>query len=190
MYANTGYWKTNVNHACCNTASSSVNTGDPGMARLVALLSSANIKKLYNRVIDLVFGIILLFITLTMIIGVVRLFYRVNELFQEGGITGSYLYIFTDVLTLFILIELSRSLFEYFISHQIRLTIIIDAGIVFVLRHIMIDLFNHQLDTNSIYALSVLLLALGAIRVSASINFQHATRPTHDRECEESTPPH
>ncbi|MCW8901668.1 MAG: phosphate-starvation-inducible PsiE family protein [Gammaproteobacteria bacterium] len=129
----------------------------------------SNIKDIYNRAIDAVFAIILLFITLTMVIGVVRLFYRVGELFNQGGITGSYLYIFADVLTLFILIELSRSLMEYFETHQMHLTPIIDAGIVFVLRHIMIDLFNHKLVTSDIYALSVLLLALAAIRFSTSV---------------------
>lgn len=64
------------------------------MTKSDALLKSINIKKLFNRTIDLVFAVILLFITLTMIVGVVRLFYRVGELFQEGGITGNYLYIF------------------------------------------------------------------------------------------------
>jgi len=137
-----------------------------------ALIVSVRIKNIYNRTIDLVFSVILLFITLTLIIGVVRLFYRVGGLFQEGGITGSYLHIFTDVLTLFILIELSRSLLEYFTSHRLRLNPIIDAGIVFVLRHIMIDLFNHKLETDTIYALSVLLLALAAVRVSTSINLR------------------
>ena len=123
------------------------------MYKSATLLSTTRIKKLYNKTIDLVFAIILIFITLTMIIGVVRLFYRVGDLIHQGGITGSYLYIFTDVLTLFILIELSRSLFEYFTSHWVRLTTIIDAGIVFVLRHIMIELFNHKLDTESAYAM-------------------------------------
>jgi uncharacterized membrane protein (DUF373 family) len=155
------------------------------MVKPGALLTSATIKKIYSRTIDVVFAVILLFITLTMIIGVVRLFYRLGELFQEGGITGNYLYIFTDVLTLFILIELSRSLFEYFKSHRIRLSTIIDAGIVFVLRHIMIDLFNHKLDTDSIYALSVLLLALGAIRVGTSINFRVVKTKSHHSELEE-----
>ena len=51
------------------------------------------------------------------------------------------------------------------------MTAIIDAGIVFVLRHIMIDLFNHKLENGTIYALSVLLLALAAIRVTTSINY-------------------
>lgn len=141
------------------------------MAKSTTFLTSNKIKTLYNRTLDLVFAVILLFITLTMIIGVVRLFYRLGDLFQQGGITGNYLYIFSDVLTLFILIELSRSLFEYFTSHQVRLSLIIDVGIVFVLRHIMIDLFNHKLDSDNIYALSALLLVLGIIRVGVSINF-------------------
>lgn len=135
-------------------------------------LNLNNVKNFYNRVIDFVFAIILLFITLTMIIGVFRLFYRVSELFTDSGITGSYLYIFADVLTLYILIELSRSLMDYFESHQMRLTPIIDAGIVFVLRHIMIELFNHKLDPTNAYALSVLLLSLAAIRFSTSIGLK------------------
>ena len=152
------------------------------MAKADGLLISNTINKIYNKTIDLVFAIILLFITLTMIIGVGRLFFRLGELFQQSGITGSYLYIFSDVLTLFILIELSRSLFEYFRTHRLRLTPIIDAGIVFVLRHIMIDLFNHKLDTGSIYALSVLLLALGAIRVTTSIRFDRSKVLAHESD--------
>ena len=137
---------------------------------------SNKIKTVYDRTINFVFAVILLFITLTMIIGVVRLFYQVGHLIQEGGITGKYLHIFTDVLTLFILIELSRSLMEYFTSHRLRLSPIIDAGIVFVLRHIMIELFEHKLDSSMIYALSVLLLALGAIRFCVTMNFQPGKR--------------
>lgn len=156
------------------------------MAKSDALLTTINIKKLYTKTVGLVFAVILLFITLTMIIGVARLFYRLGELFQQGGITGNYLFIFTDVLTLFILIELSRSLFEYFTSHRLRLTPIIDAGIVFVLRHIMIDLFNHKLDTESIYALSALLLVLGAIRIGVSINFHRSERELPRSEERES----
>ena len=153
------------------------------------LLVFTRIKDLYIKTISLVFAIILLFITLTMIIGVARLFYQLGELIQEGGITGNYLNIFTDVLTLFILIELSRTLFEYFTSHRIRLTPIIDAGIVFVLRHIMIDLFNHKLETDSIYALSVLLLVLGVIRFGSPFTYQREKRQVHKSEYEEATTP-
>jgi len=97
-----------------------------------------------------------------------RLFLQVGVLIQSSGVTGSYLEIFTDVLTLFVLIELSRSLAEYFTSRRLQLTPVIDAGILFVLRHIMIELFHHRLDNQDILALSVLLLVLGLIRVGIS----------------------
>ena len=148
------------------------------------------VKNFYNKTTAFVFSIILFFITLTMIIGVARLFYRVGDLFQEGGITGNYLHIFTDVLTLYILIELSRSLLEYFTSHRLRLTPIIDAGIVFVLRHIMIDLFNHKLETDSIYALGFLMLVLGAIRIGTSIPFVTACKASQHKKADEPDTPH
>lgn len=144
------------------------------MSKLGTSLLQERIKQLYDSVTGLIFAVILLFITVIIIIGVVRLFFQVGTLVQTGGITGSYLNIFTDVLTLFVLIELSRSLAEYPISHRLRLTPVIDAGILFVLRHIMIELFHHRLDTQSIYALSALLLALGLIRVGNTINFQRS----------------
>ena len=150
------------------------------MLKLNNLDASSTIKNFYNKTVDAVFAVILLFITLTLIIGVVRLFYRVGGLVHEGGITGDYLYIFTDVLTLFILIELSRSLFDYFGTHKMPMTPIIDAGIVFVLRHIMIDLFNHKLETEAIYALSILLLALGAIRFAVTLKLNQASRKSVD----------
>ncbi len=73
--------------------------------------------------------------------------------------------IFSDVLTLVILLELSRSLLQYFMELTIRLPVILDAGIVFVLRDIMIGLFEKTLDNNDIYALTTLLLVLGVIRI-------------------------
>jgi hypothetical protein len=63
------------------------------MAKPESLITTTNIKNLYTKTIDLVFSVILFFITLTMLIGVVRLFYRVGTLLEAGGITGSYLYI-------------------------------------------------------------------------------------------------
>jgi uncharacterized membrane protein (DUF373 family) len=156
------------------------------MSKLNTSLLQERIKQFYDSVTGLIFAVILLFITVIMIIGVIRLFLQVGALFQSSGITGSYLDIFTDVLTLFVLIELSRSLAEYFISRRLRLTPVIDAGILFVLRHVMIELFHHRLDTQSIYALSALLLALGLIRVGSSISFQ---RGKHLTEKPDPSPP-
>ena len=69
-----------------------------------------------------------------LLIGTTKLFLQLGDLFLDGKITGSYLQIIADVLSLFILIELSRSLVEYFRINRIRLIYIIDAVIVFVVH--------------------------------------------------------
>lgn len=128
----------------------------------------------FNKVTGLIFGIILLFTTLALLIGAFRLFYNLFELVGKSGVTGNYLYIFSDVLTLVILLELSRSLFQYFMDHSIRLPIILDAGMVFVLRDIMIGLYEQKLKADDIYALSTLMLVLGVVRIG--LGFYYANK--------------
>jgi len=130
-----------------------------------------NPEWIFNKVTGFIFGIILLFTTLALLIGAFRLFYGLFELVDKAGVTGNYLNIFSDVLTLVILLELSRSLFQYFMDHTFRLPVILDAGIVFVLRDIMIGLFEHKLTTDEIFALSALMLVLGILRIGFSFYY-------------------
>jgi len=130
-----------------------------------------NPEWLYNKVTGYIFGIILLFTTLALLVGSFRLFLGLFELVSKPGVTGNYMQLFSDVLTLVILLELSRSLFQYFMEHVIRLPVIFDAGIVFVLRDIMIGIFEQKLKTNDIYALSVLLLVLGVLRIGFGVYY-------------------
>lgn len=128
--------------------------------------------KLFDRIIGLVFAIMLFFFTLGIIVGVARLFFNLGDLLLTEDITRHYVRIISEVLTLFILIELSRSLVDYFREHRLRMTFIVDAGIVFVLREIMIGLFEHKISTGEIYALSALLFVLGCLRIGSVLVFQ------------------
>ena len=130
------------------------------------------IMSVFNRIVSIVFGVILVFLMLGIIIGTVKLFYNVGDMITSGGVTGTYLKTISDVLSLFILIELSRSLVSYFDCHRIRLTFILDAGIVFVLREIMIKLFQDKLDVDQIYAISALLFVLGILRLTSGILYE------------------
>ena len=122
-----------------------------------------------------VFAVILLFLSFGIFIGVAKLFLGVGSLFT-GTVTGSYQQIIPDVLSLFILVELSRSLVDYFEVNRLRMTFIVDAAIVFVLREIMIQLFQDKLVPAEIYSMSVLLLVLSALRIGSVIMYQ--------RECD------
>ncbi len=128
--------------------------------------------KIFNAITGLVLGVMLAFITLGIIIGVGMLFLNLGDLIGTNHLAREYQRIISDVLTLFILIELSRSLADYFTTRRLRMTFIVDAGIVFVLREIMIKLFEHQITTDEIYALSALLFVLGALRIGSVLVYQ------------------
>jgi len=140
------------------------------MAKLKSL-SSLDVRGIFDTISSIVFAVILVFLAISMVIGTARLFLRLNDLLSWEGLTGGYLYVFSDVLTLFILVELSRSLAEYFSAHRLRLVYILDAAIIFVLRDIMIALFQHKLAPDQTYALAALLLVLGVIRASSLLSF-------------------
>jgi uncharacterized membrane protein (DUF373 family) len=134
----------------------------------------------FNRTVSIVFGVILIFLMLGIIIGTAKLFFNLGDMVMSGSVTGSYLKTISDVLSLFILIELSRSLISYFDCNRIRLTFILDAAIVFVLREIMIKMFQDKIDVNQIYAVSALLFVLGLVRMGSGLLYQREINTAPD----------
>ncbi len=128
--------------------------------------------KIFDRTASLIFGILLLFLTLGIVIGVAHLFMQLGDLVTTADITRQYARIVSGVLTLFVLAELSRSLISHFSEHRLRLTFIVDAGIVFVLREIMIKLFEQKISPDDVYALSALLFVLGCLRTASVLVYQ------------------
>ena len=76
-------------------------------------------KVIFDKALTFIFGTILLFLVLGIAIGVIQLFANLWQLLRFEGITGHYLGVITDVVTLFVFIELSRSLVDYFSTHRL-----------------------------------------------------------------------
>jgi uncharacterized membrane protein (DUF373 family) len=68
---------------------------------------------------------------------------------------------------MFVVIELLKSIFEYFEVHRLKITFILDAALVFVLREVMIGLYRDSMHARKIVALAFLVLVLGAVRIAA-----------------------
>ena len=133
---------------------------------------NVNPENVFKKVADVVFIAILIAMTIAMAIGTVKLFGNIWQMLTEPGVTGKYLDMITDVLTLFVLVELSKSLVDYFQANRLRMTFIVDAAIVFFIREIMIMVFQHKVSTEQIYAFSVLLLVLSVLRIGSIFMFQ------------------
>ncbi len=133
---------------------------------------SEKIKVYFDKTVDVVYAVILIFIIISIAIGTMQLFVTTWKLLAFEGITGHYIDIIADVLTLYVLIELSKSLVEYFNTKKLRLTFIVDAAIVFVLREMLISLFKHELKPEMLYAFSAFILVLGALRIGSILVYQ------------------
>lgn len=136
----------------------------------------------FEQITSIIYGALLVLVTIGIAIGLIALVGSLWGAVAGGNVShGLGREVVSGVLSLFILIELSRSLLGYFDHHRLRLTFILDAAIVFVIRELMIGLFEHKIDPSSIYALSVLLLVLGSLRLGSMFAFHQECRLDESR---------
>jgi uncharacterized membrane protein (DUF373 family) len=123
----------------------------------------------FNRVMDLFFKLLIFFVVIVLGMGLVRLFWETWRIMAARELKEAFSFTVTNLLTFFIILELFKSLVEYFREHRLKLTFIIDATLVFILREVMISLYQHQSPPLLVMALAFLALVLGAVRTLAII---------------------
>jgi len=123
----------------------------------------------FNRVMDLFFKFLIFFVVLILGIGLFRLFWEVWKIMTGNDLEEAFSFTVTSLLTFFIILELFKSLIDYFQEHRLKLTFIVDATLVFILREVMIGLYQHQSPPLQLAALAFLALVLGILRTLAII---------------------
>src|SRR3989304_3074809 len=124
----------------------------------------------FNQVMDLFFKLLILFVVLVLGMGLFRLFWEVWKVIISGSdLNAAFSFTVTNLLTFFVILELFKSLVEYFREHRLKLTFIVDATLVFILREVMIGLYQHQSPPLQLAALAFLALVLGLLRTLAII---------------------
>lgn len=120
-------------------------------------------KKIINIIVELLIPIVIL----AMIIGFAKILIDMKLVFQASKIAEGFDILIENILSMFILIELLKSVVEYFEVQRLKITFIIDASIVFVLREIMVGLYKHDMDYIVIFAMASFLLVAGLLRTMA-----------------------
>lgn len=123
----------------------------------------------FNRVIDILFKLLIFFVVLVLAMGLVKMFWEVSSIMAAKELKDAFGFTVTNLLTFFIILELFKSLVEYFREHRLKLTFIVDATLVFILREVMIGLYQHESSPMEISALALLVLVLGGVRTLAII---------------------
>ncbi|MDG6244641.1 MAG: phosphate-starvation-inducible PsiE family protein [Methanolobus sp.] len=129
---------------------------------------------------DDIFDIVIRFVTysvlyillIAIIVGLLNILINVAIIIYEllGGnfIHVSFIDVVVSVLTIFVLIDLFKTFIDYREHKRIRLTYITDATILIVLREIAAGVYTHHIEYEFIISISVLLVALGFIRLIAT----------------------
>src|SRR5574341_455401 len=114
--------------------------------------------KYFSRVVDTMIKFMVPLVIIAMLMGIARVVLDLRAVFGSQTIAVAFDLMVTNILSMFIVIELLRSIIEYFAVHRLKITFITDAALVFVLREIMIGLYQHSLESGTIIALAVLIL--------------------------------
>ena len=135
-------------------------------------------SRTFGRAVDLVVKLLMPLTVVALMMGLARVFLDLWAVWQSPSIAAGFDLLVTDLLSMFVVIELLKSVVEYFEIHRLRITFILDAALVFVLREVMIGLYRHDLHAPELAALSVLLLVIGAVRIAA-VRFSPERRIVH-----------
>jgi len=125
--------------------------------------------KYFIRIVDIMIKFMIPLVIFALLMGIARVVLDLRTVFGSQTIAAAFDIMVTNILSMFIVIELLRSVIEYFAVHRLKITFITDAALVFVLREIMIGLYQHTLETGMILALAVLILVIGGIRTLAVV---------------------
>jgi uncharacterized membrane protein (DUF373 family) len=137
----------------------------------------------YGRILDVIVTIMIFVMLLTLmgaVVGLILDFFAAAAALRSGVSTHSLALgivdsidreLVIDVLSVFVLIELFRTFTDYLQFHRVRLRVLTEVGIAFILREIFIGLYGKSMDWTEILALAALLAVLVSARIAA-VKFQ------------------
>jgi len=86
--------------------------------------------------------ILMFFIILVLGIGLIKVIYGMTSILVSQPLGQAFNTIVTDILSFLVIIELFRSFIDYFEVQRFRLNTMIDPAIIFVIREIIVKLYN------------------------------------------------
>jgi len=125
--------------------------------------------KYFTKIVDGMIKFMIPLVIIALLMGIARVILDLRSIFEKQTLSVAFDLMVTNILSMFIVIELLRSIIEYFSVHRLKITFITDAALVFVLREIMIGLYEHSLEQGMVIALAALILVIGGIRTLAVV---------------------
>ena len=122
----------------------------------------------FRKSLQYVVKILMVFIILVLGIGLIKLIYGMTTILVSQSLGQAFNTIVTDILSFLVIIELFRSFIDYFDVHRFRLNTMIDPAIIFVIREIIVKLYNTEhIQWQIPMALGFVVICLGVVRTLA-----------------------
>lgn len=159
-------------------------SGKPGETPITMAFGPKSMTKsralvLYRRILDLIVAALVFVMVLTLLGALVGLaidFLGAVAEFRSdisahnvahGVVDSIDRELVIDVLSVFVLIELFRTFTDYLEFHRVRLRVLSEVGIAFILREVFIGLYDNRIAYPQILALAAMLAVLVTARVAA-----------------------
>lgn len=132
------------------------------------VLKLPDTQLIFRKALQYIVKVLIFFIILVLSVGLVKTIFGIKTFMGTQSIGQAFNSIVTDVLSFLVIIELFRSFIDYFEVHRFRLHAMVDPAIVFVIRELIVKLYN-QSDINwqTLLVFGFLILCLGVVRTLA-----------------------
>ncbi len=125
------------------------------------------VMRSYGTIIDLIIVFLILVMLITLGVAFLGVLFDLYDALKNLRHEFAIQTLVSSILSVFVLIELFRTFTDYLEFHRIRMRVISEVAIVFILRDIFMGLYSHSMDWRDILALGFLLAVLVGARIAA-----------------------
>ncbi|WP_029552214.1 phosphate-starvation-inducible PsiE family protein [Thermocrinis jamiesonii] len=125
------------------------------------------VSKLYKQFVRLAFNVTIIVLIIGLFVGIFRTISELGLTVTEATVRLGFKELVTNVLSLIIVLELIRAFIEFFEHERIRMDILLEVLVAFVIREFMLHLFEGKLSGMEVFFWSLGIVSLiGARTIS------------------------
>ena len=123
---------------------------------------------IFSKSLQYIIGVLIVYITFVLSIGLITTLAGITTFVDGQSIGESFNSVVADILTFLVIIELFRTFIEYFEAHRFKLHTMVNPGLVFVIRELIVKLYGKEsIPWQSLMAFACVILSLGLVRALA-----------------------
>ncbi len=125
------------------------------------------ISKIYKNFLKLAFNITIIVLTVSLFIGIFRTVSEIGLTLSEATVRLGFKELVTNVLSLVVVLELIRAFIDFFEHERVRVDILLEVLIAFVIREFMLHLFEGKMADQDVFFWSFgIIFLIGARAIS------------------------